>query len=67
MLPAAGDADQIVGPAAKLFPDVVDPQINATGLADDPRQCVSADRSLAAKIVASTRFIHSRQRASCGR
>jgi hypothetical protein len=40
----AGDGDQIIGPAAQFFTDVVDQEVDAAAFADDPRQRLAADR-----------------------
>jgi hypothetical protein len=35
MLPAAGDGDQVIGPPAQFFTDVVDEEIDAAAFSDD--------------------------------
>ena len=67
VLPPPGDRDELIGAAGELGADVVDDQVE---IAVFPTTRASTSRgtgSLAEKMTASTRPIHSRQRSSYGR
>lgn len=67
VLPAAGDRDQLIGAAGELGANVLDDQLDIAVSSHHPREDTTVTGSLAAKITASTRPIHSRQRSSAGR
>ena len=64
---AAGDEDEIVGPGAQFVGEVGEEIVEIAARPTNGAKASRGTGSVAAKIAASTRNIHSRQRAPCGK